>query len=356
MMLELFERCVAKMNKYERIIGLVVCCFIASMFVVINQKLIWTQNTFTADVHGNKDIFEDEKPNTTEPNLEDIFDPDRVLTMFTTFSNNTDRLVYETNTINNWAWISEQSDQQMKCHSFYTNYSSILLKNEVDLNPYWSMSQIEETNHGLPVVKHMFLEVSQQSESFYIGYSNSDILYDSLLLQTVKAVHEFHNKKYRNEPQLLMVGRRTDVNGSLIGTNVTDDTHIEYLVKQGTLHPGNAIDYFITNRRKHPWEKFLDVIVGRPGWDNYMLYYALDEGVPTYDISNTVHALHQTYFKKLSRGSQGRYPDLNTKLIDKQKAGLLYRATKTGITSNTNYYTKWKNKNILIEQSQKERH
>ena len=275
------------------------------------------------------------------------FNPNGLLTLFTTFSNNTNRSMIESNTIKNWAWVSQQSGDDMKCICFYTNNSLKTINDEVDVNPYWSRSPITNTYYGLPVVKNMYLEVQKSADTSYIGFSNSDILYDNLLLKSIRAVHDFHNQTYSFNSSLLIVGQRTDVNITTIGMDVTDDYRIGSLKNEGLTCRTDTIDYFIVNTRGYPWDNFLDVVVARTAWDNYMISYARDENVIVYDISKTVHAVHQSYSGHKNRGSQASHPDLNKDLLS--KADLFIHAAKIGNTRNTQFYTEFKGYEIIVK-------
>lgn len=277
------------------------------------------------------------------------FTPNGLLTLFTTFSNNSDRSIIESNTIDNWSWLAKQSDDKMKCHCFYTNQSLKAINDKVDLNPYWSRSQVTNTFYDLPVVKDMFLGLQETTDTSYIGFSNSDILYDNLLLKSIQAVHDFHHNLHAAAPHpLLIVGRRTDVNATKIGVNVTGDIQIGSLKSKGKTCRVDTIDYFILNTHGYPWDDFVGVVVARNAWDNYMIAYALDNDVTTYDISNTVHAVHQSYSGKSSQGSKSANPNINKRMLERSKKGLLWHAARTGSTSKTSHYTKTKNGSIQI--------
>ena len=55
-----------------------------------------------------------------------------------------------------------------------------------------------------------------------------------------------------------------------------------------------AQDYFIISRRGLPWNKIPDFVVGRNGYDNWLVTKAQDWNITLIDTSNTVLALHQS--------------------------------------------------------------
>ncbi|ELT90708.1 hypothetical protein CAPTEDRAFT_228774 [Capitella teleta] len=90
---------------------------------------------------------------------------------------------------------------------------------------------------------------------------------------------------------LLIIGRRTNV-------NVTDldsaRTLSEVAHKKGTLFITNAEDYFITTKSGMPWHVIPDLVIGRPGYDNWLVARAIDWKATVVDASDAVLAVHQT--------------------------------------------------------------
>ena len=187
-----------------------------------------------------------------------------ILTLFTTFSNNSERLQIESDTVKNWSWLGSQ----VRRLNFYVS-SSNTLKTEDSL---WRNIEATKLRHGLPVIKDLFLDAENVSKTQFHGYANGDILFTDSLLCTLKAVYNNHMRISQEQMRpFLMVGRRTNVSKGIIGENVTSKKHLENLKNIGQLAPRNAIDYFITHSTNFPWEKLEDVVVARIDWDNYVM-------------------------------------------------------------------------------------
>ncbi len=58
--------------------------------------------------------------------------------------------------------------------------------------------------------------------------------------------------------------------------------------------PPQWIDYFVFSRGLY-YQQIPEFVVGRPGWDNWLLWYPLSIGVPVVDASRVVRAVHQNH-------------------------------------------------------------
>jgi hypothetical protein len=59
------------------------------------------------------------------------------------------------------------------------------------------------------------------------------------------------------------------------------------------LHPIFSIDYFIFSRDQY--QEMPDFVIGRPQWDNWMIYHARQQGWPVVDATASVIAVHQNH-------------------------------------------------------------
>ena len=65
------------------------------------------------------------------------------------------------------------------------------------------------------------------------------------------------------------------------------------LSKRGKLHSHTGIDYLVFPRGL--FGELPPFAVGRPGWDNWLLYHARSENIPIIDISKIVNLVHQNH-------------------------------------------------------------
>jgi hypothetical protein len=161
--------------------------------------------------------------------------------------------------------------------------------------PRWNPS-------GLPYLKDMYYYAAKLNPGYhYYGYSNGDILYSAELISSLTAVA----KEESHLNATMVIGRRTDlyVNGSLFKFR---DIELQGKLR-GKLHPSAGIDYFFIARNVFPWKCVPDLVIGRPGFDNFMVALAVQTGVSVVDATNTLVALHQTDLEGI--GSGHRHPD-----------------------------------------------
>jgi hypothetical protein len=75
--------------------------------------------------------------------------------------------------------------------------------------------------------------------------------------------------------------------------------------EKGELSHRSAIDYFILPRRS-ALTKLPPFVVGRPGWDNWMLATALERAIPLVDMTDALLAVHQNHdYGHIQRGASG---------------------------------------------------
>lgn len=67
------------------------------------------------------------------------------------------------------------------------------------------------------------------------------------------------------------------------------DEYINRRAKEGYLFQTDAEDYFIFTKNTLPWNVIKDVIIGRPGYDNYLVDYVYYHryGISLIDTTNS---------------------------------------------------------------------
>lgn len=53
---------------------------------------------------------------------------------------------------------------------------------------------------------------------------------------------------------------------------------VKTIIAKGTLFTTNAQDYFISTKNGYPWDTIPDFVVGRVGYDNWLVVTALTKG------------------------------------------------------------------------------
>lgn len=154
---------------------------------------------------------------------------------------------------------------------------------------------------GTPFLDHAFRVAAREARNKILCYVNADILLFPGLASSVQTVSN-------RFPSSLIVGRRWnfDVSEPFVFENDEEwmekfQTHIE---SRGELYNGFNIDYFI-----YPAPVFADIppfAVGRPGWDNWMIYEARRRQIPVIDATTAIFAAHQNHdYTHTQEGREG---------------------------------------------------
>lgn len=162
-----------------------------------------------------------------------------------------------------------------------------------------------ETNEcGLPLVNSMF-ELAQQYGRYEIqSYVNADIV---LLNDFIHAVSLISFKRF------LMVGQRWDLDFCEPIDFDSNDWQKELMKRtrrEAILHPPAGSDYFAYKRGT--LREILPMSVGRPRWDNWMIYHARACGISVVDCTSFVTVIHQNHSAGYDDTSQGGVGDAPT--------------------------------------------
>ena len=149
---------------------------------------------------------------------------------------------------------------------------------------------------GPPVLKNMFFDVYDLFDSTFYGYVNADILFNRGLVDTLYTLRK--SQVYKSTKQVLISGKRVDLMMERYKLrHISSANEVDGLVRKGAIAHGYAEDFFITTRQ-FPWQHIPDLVIGRPKYDNFLLYMARLHNVPVVDVSMTVVALHQRTSKR----------------------------------------------------------
>lgn len=167
---------------------------------------------------------------------------------------------------------------------------------------------------GTPRVDGAFALAREVAETSHLCYLNADMLLPRDFLILVAAVLE-------QAPRALLTGRRWNLN---VDEVLTFDAEgwgaLEERCSRDGVCPGPAaMDYFI-----FPRDAFLSMppfAIGRPGWDNWMVYQAKAEGRPVVDLSPMVAAVHQNHDFNHLPGGEATYRNGAESLANRHMAG-----------------------------------
>ena len=159
------------------------------------------------------------------------------------------------------------------------------------------ISEIKKNKNGTPLVENCLEIIRNKIGNSVIAHVSTDIILNDDFVNTIKKVNNFFLDK-----SFYMVGQRIDILNKLDFSNkVFDNYNICQLKKNGIIHPPSATDYLIFSRSFKI--KMPPFVIGRPGWDSWLIAYCKKNKIPIIDCTNSITALHQNHSypsKKLS--------------------------------------------------------
>ncbi|KAK2154772.1 hypothetical protein LSH36_258g05079 [Paralvinella palmiformis] len=212
-----------------------------------------------------------------------------LLTLFTTMKNTDSRSTIHGNTLLNWASLIPDITPVL----FVENNTNMQWIGQAERSG-WHIRNVSMWNQGIPILKYMFLDVLKDYSSPFYGYANADILFDRTLIANLKAFTSYENYSSK----LFIIGKRWNLNVSDSDFQLIDASNLTKLSelgrKNGSQFTTNAQDYFIATRSGFPWHQIPDFVVGRAGYDNWLVVKAQDWNLTVVDSSYTIMAIHQT--------------------------------------------------------------
>jgi hypothetical protein len=159
--------------------------------------------------------------------------------------------------------------------------------------------EIKRNRFGTPLLSDLFEKAHALASKSILCYANADMM---LLGDFMNAVRQVASWRAR----FLMVGRRTgiDLDEPAIYESPGQEDRLRALVSQrGHLGSPFSIDYFVFPQSLFPiLPRFA---VGRPFWDLWLLWKALNSNIPLVDASEVVLAVHQNHdYSHLPKGAQ----------------------------------------------------
>ena len=147
---------------------------------------------------------------------------------------------------------------------------------------------VVRNSQGTPLVSSIFRTARENSSSPLLAYVNADILLTPAFVQSAQLV-------MRQTDKFLMVGRRWDLDVSQkMDFSEGWVENLDTLVNESAnLHPAGGSDYFVFPR--NCFSDIPDLVIGRAGWDNWMIYEARKQGWPVVDVTPTYKVIHQLH-------------------------------------------------------------
>lgn len=151
------------------------------------------------------------------------------------------------------------------------------------------MPRVRRNPFGTPLLDSVFWQVQASARHSLMCYINADIILMSGFIGAVQSMQTF-------KQSFLMVGCRWDVDlaGPLDFVSPDWESKLQAYVKQyGRPRPPSWIDYFVFPRGLY--EEIPPFAIGRPAFDNWLLWKAHSLGASLIDASEIVTAVHQNH-------------------------------------------------------------
>ena len=168
---------------------------------------------------------------------------------------------------------------------------------------------VARNDSGTPLISSMFQfarDASQRSNSDLLCIINADMILMPDFVEAAKQVIKLKDS-------FVLLSQRWDLNLTEPLDFSGDWNHrLSSIVhRQGTLHRPAGSDFFLFPRSYY--QDIPNFVIGRAGWDNWMIYKARKEKWPVIDCTPSVMIVHQNHdYAHLPGGkSHHEHPDTN---------------------------------------------
>lgn len=146
---------------------------------------------------------------------------------------------------------------------------------------------VERNARGTPLLSDIFKKAEMLTRAGTLCYANADII---LLDDFTRAAQECMALE-----KAIMIGARTDLD--VTAPITLNDPEWRCKIRSEALERGTPMavssDYFVFKRGFY--NALPPFLVGRPAYDNWMIWYARSNGVIVVDASHAVLAIHQNH-------------------------------------------------------------
>ncbi len=148
--------------------------------------------------------------------------------------------------------------------------------------------EVARDEKGVPTVRSVMAQGHAFSDSPILCYANADMILMSDLPQAARQV----TAQVRD---FLIVGQRWNLDVTeLLNFNGDWETRLRHEVQErGEFYSPWGIDYFVFPH--HLYRDVPDFTIGRPAWDNWMVYHALTTWKLALDATRSVLVVHQNH-------------------------------------------------------------
>ena len=147
---------------------------------------------------------------------------------------------------------------------------------------------VKRDEKGIPLVNSVMEIGHAHSDSPLLCFANTDMILMSDLVRAARQVNE-------QAQDFLVVGQRWDLDltAPFDFSGDWEERLRGQVAKGGVYHSPWGIDFLIFPR--HLYTNVLDFTIGRPAWDNWMVYHARSTWGLAIDITRDVIVIHQNH-------------------------------------------------------------
>ncbi len=266
------------------------------------------------NAHVEKAIMKETLVNSTLTLMKDIYGTfaskksKPLLLLFTTFSPKLSQWLIHYNTIKAWGMLRPFIQPIL----YYDEPLDPETANLLQRHGWWT-APVPKSYQQLPIVRYMFTDAIKSIPASFYGYANSDILFDESLFLTLWGLRT--NKSLGD---FFLTGRRInfpmhieDVIGNLASVRrMASYNYVDLFIKE-------ALDYFIVTKNGFAWDDIPNFVIGKRGYDNYLMTHAIQFSPMVIDATNTILGVHQSVGSGDYASHVGYNSHLNMDMIPK---------------------------------------
>jgi hypothetical protein len=151
------------------------------------------------------------------------------------------------------------------------------------------VAHVERNAQGTKYLRSIWEPAQAMARHDLLCYANCDIVQTQEFMRAVERVAAWRK-------EFLMVGRRWDVDITApidFTRPQWEQETLDLAARANRQRPPQWVDYFVFRRGQfHDLPPFL---IGRVGWDNWLLWHARQKGAAVVDASAAVRAVHQNH-------------------------------------------------------------
>ena len=151
------------------------------------------------------------------------------------------------------------------------------------------IAKVKCSPQSTPILSDLFNQAQNIANYSIMTFINADIILPKNFLEIIQLASQEFRK-------FLMMGHRWDMDvEKIINFNVENDI-IDFwnsAKETSKQHPCTGIDYFVF--KKGQFNNIPNFIIGRWGWDNWLIWKARRKRIPVIDASSIITVIHQNH-------------------------------------------------------------